>query len=168
MKRFHVHMHVSDLSQSIAFYSRLFAAQPTRVETDYAKWMLDDPRVNFAISARGAKTGLDHLGFQVDDADELAELKARAEAADMALLDEGATTCCYARSDKHWVTDPEGIAWEHFHTLGNIPLFNEAATSGSAAAACCPTDAPTASAVPAPGDKAPCCGPAASSPTKCC
>lgn len=168
MKRFHVHMHVSDLSQSIAFYSRLFAARPTRVETDYAKWMLDDPRVNFAISTRGAKTGVDHLGFQVDEADELAELKARAEAADMALLDEGATTCCYARSDKHWVTDPEGIAWEHFHTLGNIPLFNEAATPGNAAAACCPTGAPAASAASASGDKAPCCGPAATSPTKCC
>lgn len=135
MKRFHVHMHVSDLDQSIAFYSRLFAAQPARIEKDYAKWMLEDPRVNFAISTRGRKPGLDHLGFQVDDAAELAELKSRAQCADMALLDEGTTTCCYARSDKHWVTDPQGVAWEHFHTLGNIPLFNEAAAQD--ASACC-------------------------------
>jgi len=125
MKRFHVHMHVDNISKSIAFYSKLFAAEPARVEIDYAKWMLDDPRVNFAISTRGDKSGLDHLGFQVDDPSELAELKTRAESADMALLEEGTTTCCYARSNKHWVTDPQGIAWEHFQSLGNIPLFNE-------------------------------------------
>ncbi|MGF6920260.1 hypothetical protein OKW28_004457 [Paraburkholderia sp. 40] len=106
-----------------AFYSKLFAAEPTRVESDYAKWMLDDPRINFAISTRGSAAGVDHLGFQVDDAAGLAELKARAEAADMALLDDGETTCCYARSDKHWITDPQGIAWEHFHSLGNIPVL---------------------------------------------
>lgn len=174
MKRFHVHMHVDDLSKSIAFYSRLFAAEPARVETDYAKWMLEDPRVNFAISTRGDKPGVDHLGFQVDEADELAELKARAEGADMALLDEGATTCCYARSDKHWITDPQGVAWEHFHTLGNIPVFNEAAAqqaakntqqpAQAAKAACCPTGAPSA---PAPGQAA-CCGPTANNPNKCC
>jgi catechol 2,3-dioxygenase-like lactoylglutathione lyase family enzyme len=139
MKRFHVHVHVDDLSKSIAFYSKLFAAEPTRVEGDYAKWMLDDPRINFAISTRGCAVGVDHLGFQVDDASELAELKARAEAADMALLDERETTCCYVRSDKHWITDPQGIAWEHFHSLGNIPVFSEdnkenAATEDSA---CC-------------------------------
>ena len=88
--------------------------------------MLDDPRINFAISTRGSKPGIDHLGFQTDDPAELAQMKARAESADMALLDEGETTCCYARSEKHWVTDPQGIAWEHFHTLGNIPVFSEA------------------------------------------
>lgn len=132
MKRFHVHVHVDDLAKSVAFYSKLFAAEPTRMEADYAKWMIEDPRVNFAISTRGSKTGLDHLGFQVDDAAELAQLKERAESADMALLDEGATTCCYARSEKHWVTDPQGIAWEHFHTLGNIPVFNEAEKSVTA------------------------------------
>ena len=137
MNRFHVHMHVNDLHQSIAFYSRLFASQPVRVEKDYAKWMLDDPRLNFAISTRGSKPGLDHLGIQVDDADALAELKQRAQSADMALLDEGATTCCYARSEKHWVTDPQGVAWEYFHTLGNIPIFNEAAPAPGVAAACC-------------------------------
>ena len=144
MKRFHVHLHVDNLDQSIAFYSRLFAAEPSRVEADYAKWMLDDPRVNFAISTRGAQAGIDHLGFQVDGADELADLKARATSADMALLDEGETTCCYARSEKHWVTDPQGIAWEHFHTLGNIPVFHEAPAAAATAepAACCTPAAP--------------------------
>lgn len=144
MKRFHVHVHVDDLGKSIAFYPKLFAAEPTRVESDYAKWMLEDPRINFAISTRGSKAGVDHLGFQVDDASELAELKARAEAADMALIDESETTCCYARSDKHWITDPQGIAWEHFHSLGTIPVFSEgrqdeAASEGSA---CCALRAP--------------------------
>ena len=138
MKRFHVHLHVDNLAKSIGFYSQLFAAEPVRVEGDYAKWMLDDPRINFAISTRGDKPGIDHLGFQTDDAAELAELKERAEAADMALLDEGATTCCYARSDKHWVTDPQGIAWEQFHTLGNIPVFSEGKASNDAQACCTP------------------------------
>ena len=166
MKRFHAHLHVDDLSQSIAFYSKLFAAAPTRVEADYAKWMLEDPRINFAISTRGAKPGLDHFGMQTDDAAELAELKARAEAADMALLDEGNTTCCYARSEKHWVTDPQGIAWEHFHTLGDIPVFNEAAPSSAAGACCTPAAAAPAPAAP----RAACCGPATAtnSKTSCC
>ncbi|MBZ0226118.1 MAG: ArsI/CadI family heavy metal resistance metalloenzyme [Comamonas sp.] len=138
MKRFHVHLRVDDLNRSIGFYSQLFAAQPARVEVDYAKWMLEDPPVNFAISARGSKPGIDHLGVQTDDAEELAALKARAEAADMTLLNEGTTACCYARSEKHWVTDPQGVAWEHFHTLGNIPVFSEAQHPAPAAApACC-------------------------------
>ena len=162
MKRFHAHVHVDDLAQSIAFYSKLFAAAPTRVEADYAKWMLEDPRVNFAISTRGATPGLDHFGLQTDDAAELAELKARAEAADMALLDEGNTTCCYARSEKHWVTDPQGIAWEHFHTLGDIPVFNESPPS-AVAGACC---APAAVAAPvAAAPRAACCGPATTKTT---
>jgi catechol 2,3-dioxygenase-like lactoylglutathione lyase family enzyme len=155
MKRFHVHLHVDNLDQSIAFYSRLFAAEPTRTEADYAKWMLDDPRVNFAISTRGQQDGLDHLGFQVDEAGELADLKARATSADLALLDEGETTCCYARSEKHWVTDPQGIAWEHFHTLDNIPVFREAAATPSASACC----APAAQA---------CCAPATAPTSRCC
>ena len=162
MKRFHAHVHVDDLAQSIAFYSKLFAAAPTRVEADYAKWMLEDPRVNFAISTRGATPGLDHFGMQTDDAAELAELKARAEAAGMALLDEGNTTCCYARSEKHWVTDPQGIAWEHFHTLGDIPVFNESPPS-AVAGACC---APAAVAAPvAAAPRAACCGPATTKTT---
>lgn len=138
MKRFHVHLHVDDLQRSVGFYSKLFAAEPARLEADYAKWMLQDPPVNFAISTRGNAPGIDHLGIQTDDAAELAALKARAEAADLALLDEGATTCCYARSEKHWVTDPQGIAWEHFHTLGDIPVFNEKADPAGAAACCEP------------------------------
>ena len=109
MKRFHVHLHVNDLAANIAFYSRLFNAAPTRVEADYAKWMLEDPRVNFAISTRGAQAGLDHLGFQVDDAAELEALKERATAADMALLDEGATACCSARSDSLWLIGPQRV-----------------------------------------------------------
>lgn len=137
MKRFHVHVHVEDLAQSVVFYSKLFAAEPVRLENDYAKWMLDDPRVNFAISTRGGKPGVDHLGFQTDSAEELVELKARAQAADMALVDEGETTCCYAQSEKHWVTDPQGIAWEHFHTLANIPVFSEKAAQIEASSACC-------------------------------
>jgi catechol 2,3-dioxygenase-like lactoylglutathione lyase family enzyme len=187
MKRFHVHLHVDDLQASIAFYSKLFAAQPARIEGDYAKWMLDDPRVNFAISTRGAHAGLDHLGFQTDDPQELAELKARAEAADMALLDEGETTCCYARSDKHWITDPQGIAWEHFHTLGTIPVFSEA-QAASATACCAPAKeatpravvtgcTPQASAAAASSCCAPaapvaaesgCCAPAAATSTRAC
>ena len=139
MKRFHVHLHVDDLDQSVGFYSKLFAAAPARIESDYAKWLLQDPPLNFAISTRGARPGIDHLGIQTDDAAELAAMKAQAEAADLALLDEGQTTCCYARSEKHWVTDPTGIAWEHFHTLQNIPVFREASAE---ATACCPADAP--------------------------
>jgi len=142
MKRFHVHAHVEDLQASIAFYSKLFGAEPARVEGDYAKWMLEDPRINFAISTRGDKPGVDHLGFQTDTEEELAELKARAQSADMSLLDEGETTCCYARSDKYWVTDPQGIAWEHYHTLASIPVFSEKAPTPAEASACCAPRAP--------------------------
>lgn len=125
MNRFHLHLHVDNLQANIEFYSRLFAAEPARVESDYAKWMLADPPVNFAISTRGSKAGIDHIGIQTDNSEHLAEMKQRAQAADMVLLDEGETTCCYARSEKHWVTDPQGIAWEVFHTLDNIPVFSE-------------------------------------------
>ncbi len=143
MKRFHVHAHVADLPASVAFYSRMFDADPTRLEVDYAKWMIEDPRINFAISTRGGKPGIDHLGFQTDSDEELTELKARAQAADMALLDEGETTCCYARGVKHWVTDPQGIPWEHFHTMENIPTFSQAAAEQVAKAkASCGTPAP--------------------------
>jgi catechol 2,3-dioxygenase-like lactoylglutathione lyase family enzyme len=156
MKRFHVHLHVDDLAKSIGFYSKLFAAEPARREGDYAKWMLEDPPVNFAISTRGAQPGIDHLGIQTDDTDELAALKARAAAADMVLLDEGETTCCYARSEKHWVTDPQGIAWEHFHTLDNIPVFNEASAPVATQSACC---APVAATTAAAAEPAACCAP---------
>lgn len=143
MKRFHLHVHVNDLARNIDFYSKMFGAAPSRVESDYAKWMLDDPAVNFAISTRGhGHTGVDHVGIQVDDDADLVALKARAEAADLSLIDEGATTCCYARSDKHWVVDPQGLPWEHFRTLGSIPVFREAEPAVSRdvaedASACC-------------------------------
>jgi lactoylglutathione lyase len=140
VKRFHVHVHVDDLAKNIAFYSAMFDAQPTRVESDYAKWMLEDPRINFAISARGRATGVGHLGFQVDSEEELGALKEHARKADVLLFDEGKTSCCYARSDKYWVIDPQGVAWEQFHTLGDIPLFGgeakEAATCGSGSSCC--------------------------------
>lgn len=157
MKRFHVHMHVSDLQANIAFYSRLFGAQPARVEADYAKWMLEDPRVNFAISTRGNADGLDHLGIQTDTEEELAQLKSQAQTADMALLDEGETTCCYARSDKYWVTDPQGVAWEHFRTLDSIPVFREAAPTVATESACCAPRAPRGKPLNIPVKSTSCC-----------
>ncbi len=163
MKRFHIHTHVQDLQASIDFYSKLFGAAPSRVEGDYAKWMLEDPRINFAISARGGPLGIDHLGIQAETEEELAELKARAESADAALRDEGETTCCYAHSEKHWVVDPQGVAWEQFRTLGDIPVFREPGPAATAQGACC---APSAR--PSPADMAAvgaCCGPAGSG---CC
>jgi predicted enzyme related to lactoylglutathione lyase len=168
MKRFHVHLHVQDLQASIAFYSHLFSAQPSRVEPDYAKWMLEDPRVNFAISTRGSNPGLDHLGFQVDSAEELAEMREAAQSADMVMVDEGETTCCYARSDKHWITDPQGVAWEHFHTLGDIPVFNEAKQTEAGAPCCAPAkSAASPGSTPTSASATSCCGPA-SSPSSCC
>jgi len=140
MKRFHVHLHVNDLAASIAFYSRLFGTDPVRKEADYAKWMLDDPRVNFAISTRGNRPGIDHLGIQAETDEELRVLKRLAQEADAPMLDEGATTCCYARSEKHWVTDPQGIAWEHFRTLESIPVFSERQPE-TGSACCAPTTA---------------------------
>ncbi|HSV69625.1 MAG TPA: ArsI/CadI family heavy metal resistance metalloenzyme [Methylibium sp.] len=143
MRRFHVHVHVEDLDRNIAFYSAMFGAAPARHEADYAKWMLDDPALNFAISTRGATPGVDHLGIQVDSAEDLATLKNSARAADMALLDEGEVSCCYARSDKYWLTDPQGLAWEQFQTLEQMPLFGAAKTAAKTAAttaeapACC-------------------------------
>lgn len=137
MKRFHVHAQVLDLQASIDFYSRLFGRPPTRAEADYAKWMLEDPRINFAISSRGGKPGVDHLGFQTDSDEELAELRQRAAAADLSLRDEGEAACCYARSDKYWITDPQGIAWEQFHTLSNIPTFGAAPAPASSGTTCC-------------------------------
>jgi hypothetical protein len=147
MKRFHVHLHVADLAGSIGFYSRMFDAQPAKQHGDYAKWMLDDPPLNFAISSRGGTPGVDHLGIQAGDEDELATLKQRAASADSALFDEGRTSCCYARSDKHWVTDPQGVAWEQFHTLADIPTFG-AAKPDSGEAACCAAAAAPAEAEP--------------------
>jgi catechol 2,3-dioxygenase-like lactoylglutathione lyase family enzyme len=125
MKRFHVHVSVDDLDESVRFYSTLFAAGPSVRQSDYAKWMLEDPRINFAISTHRQPVGVNHLGFQVDSGEELRGMNAQLLAADSQLVQENEQACCYARSDKYWVTDPTGIAWETFHTLGNIPVYGE-------------------------------------------
>lgn len=149
MKRFHVHVAVANLDDSIRFYSTLFGNAPTVQKPDYAKWMVDDPRINFAISTRGSGTGINHLGLQVDSDDELAGMRERLLQADAGLVEEIGANCCYAKSDKYWVTDPQGIAWETYHSLGAIPMFGadgEAAEQAAAtpAAGCC---APAAAAV---------------------
>lgn len=141
MKRFHVHVAVADLAQSIGFYSTLFASEPSVRKADYAKWMLDDPRLNFAISQRGDNLGVNHLGLQVDDGAELTALREQLEHADRNLVEQTGTTCCYAKSDKYWVADPQGVAWETFHSLGSAPVYggDEHATPATATAggACC-------------------------------
>lgn len=126
MKRFHTHVAVEDISASTAFYSNLFGQEPSVQRPDYAKWMLDDPRVNFAISARGHATGVNHFGFEAENEEELEQLKARAEAAspDYVISQEGAT-CCYAKSDKHWTVDPQGLAWENFLTMSAAAEFGD-------------------------------------------
>ena len=125
MKRFHVHMAVEDIEQNVRFYSTLFGTGPTVVKPDYAKWMIEDPRVNFAISKRGAKAGLDHVGIQVENEAELEDVHARLARADQNLLKQEQTSCCYAKSNKYWVQDPQGVAWEAFHTLGEVPVFGD-------------------------------------------
>jgi catechol-2,3-dioxygenase len=125
MKRFHIHVAVESIDQSVKFYSNLFVSAPTVQKQDYAKWMLDDPPVNFAISARGREPGLDHLGIQVENERELKEVATRLKTTDMKVLDEGATTCCYAKSEKAWVVDPQGIAWETFLTTEQATIYGE-------------------------------------------
>lgn len=144
MKRFHVHVGVADLDASIAFYTGLFGEAPSVTKGDYAKWMLEDPRINFAISQKcGAAKGIEHLGVQVDDAGELAEVYGRLKAADAPVLEEGATTCCYAQSEKSWIADPDGVVWEAFLTTGDSttygdnPDFAALASANAAANACC-------------------------------
>ena len=137
MKRMHIHVGVKNLKESITFYSKMFATAPTIEKTDYAKWQLEDPKINFAISARGAAEGLNHLGIQVEDAQELSDMKARLDTLQADLVEEEGTACCYAKSDKYWVNDPSGIPWETFHTLDSIPVFNESSDAVEAASACC-------------------------------
>ena len=148
MKRMHLHVSVPDLAESIGFYATLFGAPPSVVKRDYAKWMLDDPRVNFAISQRGLATGVDHVGIQVETAAELGELADRLKQAGAQTFDETATTCCYARSDKSWVRDPAGVRWETFFTFGEATEYGEDAAAEAAAivasAACCGAKAETA------------------------
>ena len=134
MKRLHVHVGVSDLEQSIGFYSTLFAAAPSVVKDDYAKWMLDDPRVNFAISSGShARKGIEHLGIQVENAGELTEIYGRLKAADRPVLEEGATTCCYAKSEKSWISDPDGVVWEAFFTNGEATTYGDSPALGTLA-----------------------------------
>jgi catechol 2,3-dioxygenase-like lactoylglutathione lyase family enzyme len=138
MKRFHVHVTVKDLTASVRFYSSLFGTGPTVLKPDYAKWMLEDPRINFAISNRGGNAGVNHLGIQVDAAEELAMLREQAAAADLQAVDQAGANCCYARSDKYWMQDPQGVPWETFHSLGSIPVFGEhSASEPSSKAVCC-------------------------------
>ncbi len=140
MKRFHVHMAVDDLDASVGFYANLFGAPPTVLQDDYAKWMLDDLRVNFAISDRSPTTGIDHLGIQVETGEELATLSCRLKAAGEVTLDQAATTCCYAKSDKSWVNDPSGVRWETFHTVGDAVTYGEDVATAAPTAAkqsCC-------------------------------
>ncbi len=138
MKRIHLHVSVDEIAKSIHFYSTLFGSEPTVEKADYAKWMLDDPLVNFAISQRGAKPGLDHIGIQVESDGELDEIRERLEQAELDILTETGTTCCYAKSDKHWVQDPSGIAWESYRTLESAPTFNNHVETESAVACCAP------------------------------
>jgi catechol 2,3-dioxygenase-like lactoylglutathione lyase family enzyme len=159
MKRLHVHVGVTDLEQSIGFYTTLFVAAPTVVKDDYAKWMLDDPRVNFAISSgEDASKGIEHLGIQVESGDELAEVYGRLKAADGPVLDEGQTTCCYAQSEKSWIADPDGVVWEAFFNngeatvYGDSPELSKLESNNAAEGQCC---APSLAPTPAP--KAACC-----------
>ena len=159
MKRFHVHIAVNDLQQSTRFYSAMFGMPPTVEKPDYAKWMLDDPRVNFAISERASEEGLNHLGFQAESNDELEEIHARLKNADTSIAAEKGAHCCYATSDKYWVQDPSGIAWESFRSLDTIPFYGEQSHKGNAdketsasdagcGTTCCPSTLAT------PSDKA--------------
>ena len=143
MKRFHVHVAVNDLQQSIRFYSAIFGAEPAVTKPDYAKWMLEDPRINFAISNGSGKRGIDHLGLQAENADELEEIGSRLAEADVSTTAQKGANCCYAKSDKYWTIDPQGVAWESFHTLDSVPMYGRDTRSRAAPeertkmAACC-------------------------------
>ncbi len=158
MKRLHVHVAVDDLSRSVGFYSTLFAAKPTVLRADYAKWMLEDPRVNFAISQRGNEAGVDHLGIQVDADEELRELAGRLKTAGEQTRDEEAVTCCYAQGNKSWVSDPSGLRWETFFTFGEATTYGDAAPQSVKPRG----ETASASSPPAPETKqSTCCGSAA-------
>jgi catechol 2,3-dioxygenase-like lactoylglutathione lyase family enzyme len=161
MKRMHMHVGVENLDQSIAFYSTLFAAEPSVVKSDYAKWMLEDPRINFAISSNHhAAKGIEHLGIQVEDHAELSEVYARMQAAKGPVLEEGATTCCYAKSEKSWIADPDGVTWEVFLThgestiYGDSPPLDQLVSANAAEGACC---TPSLASPPAPITATACC-----------
>lgn len=155
MKRLHIHVSVEDVAQSVTFYSTLFAAPPSVAKSDYAKWMLEDPRVNFAISARGGATGVQHLGIQAEDEAELRDVFARLDAAGRPVLEEADATCCYARSEKQWVSDPQGVPWETFLTHGESTVYGEGGALERLAATAEPCCAPEAE----QATMAACCGP---------
>ncbi len=155
MKRLHVHIAVDDLAANVDFYSALFGTEPSVLKGDYAKWRIEDPRVNFAISTRGRTPGLDHLGIQVDEEAELNEVRGRLESAGVRGLAQEGTTCCYAESDKYWTVDPQGIAWESFHTLAEAPVFGESPERAANEGACCTPDLSGAQSEGASGQ---CCG----------
>lgn len=161
MKTMHIHVGVDDIEQGVRFYSAMFAAQPAKLKQDYAKWELSDPKLNFAISTRSSKQGLDHLGLQVDDEHELTALREQLGQADIATFDEGETVCCYAESDKSWVQDPAGIAWEAYHTMGEAQLFSEK-VSDSESACCAPVSIPVVAA------SSECCDPTENNNSGCC
>ena len=154
MKRFHVHVAVDQLEDSVRFYSALFGQPPTVAHADYAKWMLEDPLLNFAISQRGRQAGINHIGFQVETAEELDTLRTQLDAASAQVIEQKAITCCYTQSDKHWVTDPSGIAWETFRSLADAMMYGDETpanqgssgeTIAAAAQTCCaPANVPAA------------------------
>ena len=151
MKRLPIPLSVDNLEKNIVFYSTLFGSEPAVKHDDYAKWPLD-PRVNFAISSRSQQLGLDHLGLQAENEQELAAIKRQLDATQAPVEAQEGAACCYARSDKYWITDPQGIAWESFHSLSEIPTFNraKAASDGENPFACRPTEKTTSSGCPGP------------------
>jgi hypothetical protein len=157
MKRFHVHVNVDQLDSSIRFYTTLFGVDPSVVKSDYAKWMLDDPRVNFAISSRGRASGVDHLGLQAESADELTAIGARLHTADAVALVEKGATCCYAHSDKFWAEDPQGVRWESFHTHGEATTYTSAPSDTAATSCCAPAATTMAVATCGPDAAGVCC-----------
>jgi catechol 2,3-dioxygenase-like lactoylglutathione lyase family enzyme len=158
MKRMHIHIGVKNIPENIKFYSALFGAEPTKVKDDYAKWMLDDPRINFAISTRARNSGLDHLGVQVDSAEELAQLRAQFVESELKTKDEGQTVCCYSNSDKSWVQDPNGIAWEAYHTMEDANIFSSTDSNSNNSSCCVPEMKTIESCCAPPEKKSGCCG----------
>jgi catechol 2,3-dioxygenase-like lactoylglutathione lyase family enzyme len=161
MKRMHVHVGVKNIDEAVKFYSALFGAEPDKKMPDYAKWMLEDPKLNFAISTRSGKEGVDHLGIQVDNEAELSDMRKRISQAEIDVIDEGETVCCYAESDKSWVQDPAGIAWEAYQTMGDAQLFS--AKEGNAQSDCC-----TPVTIPVVAVSSSCCEPSDSNSSGCC
>jgi catechol 2,3-dioxygenase-like lactoylglutathione lyase family enzyme len=160
MRRFHVNVSVEDIAEGIRFYTALLAAEPIVRKDDYAKWMLEDPRINFAISQCGYRIGVNHLGFQVDSAGELTAMRAQLTRADQALVEQVGAACCYAKSDKYWITDRTGIAWETFHTLDAIPIYGADTDIAPTTGACCVPLTETANES--------CCGPQAATAVRAC